>query len=193
MIERVRVENSRSRPRSSVTLATTATRIAGTAAITENRPTIWTCSRAAALPAPPRLHDVPDLAADDAEQQQHRERVDPEQGDDHVVGRGDRRQVGQHHEGREGRQQRHADRRRPEQAGRESCRFGRRLGSLRGQRVSNSDRGHELPTSPLAPRRKSSHCGGRAAADAFLQQCCRIGHFRGSADRQTRALIFRQN
>ena len=49
-MRRVRVENSRSRPRSSVTLATTATRIAGTAAITANRPTMRTCSRAAARP-----------------------------------------------------------------------------------------------------------------------------------------------
>ena len=50
MMALVRVENSRSRPRSSVTLATTATRIAGTAAITENSATMRTCSRAAARP-----------------------------------------------------------------------------------------------------------------------------------------------
>ena len=50
MIAWVRVENSRSRPRSSVTLATIATRIAGTAAMTENRATMRTCSRAAARP-----------------------------------------------------------------------------------------------------------------------------------------------
>src|SRR5579883_22153 len=43
-------ENSLSRPRSSVTLATTATRIAGAAATTENRATIRTCSRDAARP-----------------------------------------------------------------------------------------------------------------------------------------------
>ena len=36
-------------------------------------------------PPPPRLEMMPDLAADDAEQQQHRERVHPEQGDDHIV------------------------------------------------------------------------------------------------------------
>jgi hypothetical protein len=50
MINLIRVENSRSRPRSSVTLATTATNMAGTAAITANKPTICTCNRAAARP-----------------------------------------------------------------------------------------------------------------------------------------------
>ena len=104
---------------------------------------------------PPRLENMPDLAADDAEQQQDRERVHPEQGDDHVVGGLDRGEAGEHDEGRAGRQQRHADGRRPDQAGGESCRFGRRLGSLRGQRVSDSDRSHELPSCPLAPRRNS--------------------------------------
>src|SRR6185437_7782943 len=47
---RVGPENSRSRPRSMVTLATIETITAGSTAITENRPTIWTCSRAAARP-----------------------------------------------------------------------------------------------------------------------------------------------
>src|SRR2546425_647698 len=47
---RVGPENSRSRPRSMVTLATTATSTAGSTAITENRLTIWTCSLAAARP-----------------------------------------------------------------------------------------------------------------------------------------------
>ena len=50
MTARVRVENKRSSPRSSVTLATMATRIAGTAAMTENRPTMRTCSLAPARP-----------------------------------------------------------------------------------------------------------------------------------------------
>ena len=50
MAARVRVENSRSRPRSSVTLATMATRIAGAAAMMENRPTMRTCRRAPARP-----------------------------------------------------------------------------------------------------------------------------------------------
>src|ERR1700736_2738577 len=47
---RVGPENSRSRPRSMVTLATTATMTAGNTAMTENRLTIWTCSLAAARP-----------------------------------------------------------------------------------------------------------------------------------------------
>src|SRR5882724_680618 len=43
-------ENRRSKPRSTVILATTAMRIAGTAAITENRTTIRMCSRDPARP-----------------------------------------------------------------------------------------------------------------------------------------------
>src|SRR5215216_1078154 len=50
MTARVRVENQRSRARSMVRLATTASRMAGTAAMTENRPTIRTWSRAPAWP-----------------------------------------------------------------------------------------------------------------------------------------------
>ena len=72
IMARVRVENSRSRPRSSVMLATTATRIAGTAAITANRPTMRTCSRAPARPRRRACTTTPDLAADDAEQQEDR-------------------------------------------------------------------------------------------------------------------------
>ena len=58
-----------------MTLATTATRIAGTAAMIENSATIRTCSRAAGPAAPARLDHPPDLPADDAEQQQHGRRV----------------------------------------------------------------------------------------------------------------------
>src|SRR5450432_4598195 len=47
---RVGPENRRSRPRSMVTLATIETSTAGSSAITENRLTICTCSRAAARP-----------------------------------------------------------------------------------------------------------------------------------------------
>ena len=47
---RVGPENSRSRPRSRVMLATMATTTAGSTAMTENRLTIWTCSLAAARP-----------------------------------------------------------------------------------------------------------------------------------------------
>ena len=63
MTARVRVENSRSRPRSSVTLATIATRIAGTAAMTENRPTMLHVQPRAGAAAAAGLHHLPDLAA----------------------------------------------------------------------------------------------------------------------------------
>ena len=114
---RVRVENSWSRPRSSVMLATIATRIAGTAAMTENRPTMRTCSRAPARPRAAGLHDLPDFAPDDGKQQHHGRGVDQQQRDHDVVGRRDRRQTGEHHEGDEGRQQSQPDRDRPEDAG----------------------------------------------------------------------------
>src|SRR4029078_11746290 len=99
MMARVRVENSRSRPRSRVTLATSATRIAGTAAITPNRPTTWTCSRAAeraraqtddlavrrggGAAAAAGLNHEPDLVGDNADQQEDGQGVDQQQGDDH--------------------------------------------------------------------------------------------------------------
>ena len=59
---RVGPENSRSRPRSMVMLATTATSTAGSTAMIENRPTIWTCSRAAAPASAPGLDHLPDVA-----------------------------------------------------------------------------------------------------------------------------------
>ncbi len=49
-----------------------------------------------------RLHHQPDLAADDAEQQEHRQRVGEQQRDHDRVGRRDRCEIGQHHEGRKG-------------------------------------------------------------------------------------------
>ncbi len=49
-MSRVLVSNQRSRPRLSVTEATIATTIAGTAAINENSATMRTCSREAAFP-----------------------------------------------------------------------------------------------------------------------------------------------
>ncbi len=51
MASRIRSENQGSSPRSIVTVAMTATRIAGSAAMKLNRPTIRTCSPAAAAPA----------------------------------------------------------------------------------------------------------------------------------------------
>ena len=62
-----------------VTLATTATSTAGSTAMIENRLTIWTCSRAAALPAPAGLDHLPDLADDDADQQQDGRRIDQQE------------------------------------------------------------------------------------------------------------------
>jgi hypothetical protein len=50
MIALVRAEKKRSRPRSSVTVATIATRMVGTAAMIANRPTMRTCSRDPARP-----------------------------------------------------------------------------------------------------------------------------------------------
>ena len=114
---RVPAENSWSSPRSSVTLATMATRIAGTAATIENKRDdahVQAC-RGAARAA--RLHHLPDLAGDDADQQQHRRRVGEQQRHHDVVGRQDRREIGEHDEGEEGRQQREADRDRAQGCG----------------------------------------------------------------------------
>ena len=72
MIAWVRVENSRSRPRSSVTLATTATRIAGTAAIDREQPDDPHVQPRRRAAAPAGLHHQPDLAGDDADQQEAR-------------------------------------------------------------------------------------------------------------------------
>src|SRR6478609_3677969 len=93
---RVGPENSRSRPRSMVTLATIETITAGSTAITENRPTICTCRRPA---APSRLHHLDDFADDDPYQKQDGHRVDHQEGADDVAGRLDRGQPRQHHEG----------------------------------------------------------------------------------------------
>ena len=176
--ERVRAENSRSRPRSSVTLATTATRIAGTAAITENRPTIWTCSRAAALPRRRACTICQTSRPMMPSSNRTASALTPSRRDDDVVGRviGVRpartRKVAQR------RQQRHADRGRADQAGRKSCRFGGAAGAAsavtRLARPSSS--------APDRPHRHSAKISihlrrPRAAADAFIQQCCRIATF----------------
>ena len=96
-----------------MTLATIATRIAGTAAITENSPTMRTCRRDRGPAPPARLHQQPDFAADDADAAAAPRRVDEQTGDDHHVGRRDRRQVGEHEECGKRRQQRQRRRRRP--------------------------------------------------------------------------------
>ena len=51
-----------------VTLATMATSTAGSTAMIENRLTTWMCSLRRGTAAPAGLHDLPDLADDDADQ-----------------------------------------------------------------------------------------------------------------------------
>src|ERR1700716_1206628 len=106
---RVGPENSLSRPRSMVTLATIDTSTAGNTAMTENRLTIWTCSRAAARA---RLHHRPGLAADDPDQYQDGRAVDQHEGNDNFACRFDRGQAGEHHEGEKCGYQGQADRKR---------------------------------------------------------------------------------
>ena len=79
--------NQGSRPRSSVTVATTATRIAGSTATRLNSPTMRTCSPAAAAPARRSRISRPGLPGHDADQQQDEDAVDDEHADDDVVGR----------------------------------------------------------------------------------------------------------
>ena len=66
--------------------------------------------------APARLHDVPDFAADDADQQQRGQRIDSQHADNHLMGRRDRRKDGKHRESYRRRQQRHRDGDGPEHA-----------------------------------------------------------------------------
>ena len=63
----------------------------------------------AGAPGAARLHDQPDFAHDDAEQQQHRGGIHQQQRDDHVMGRQDRREIGEDDEGGEGREQSEPD------------------------------------------------------------------------------------
>ncbi|MGY4454125.1 hypothetical protein ACVWZR_008785 [Bradyrhizobium sp. i1.3.1] len=56
---------------------------------------------------PPRQDQLPELADDDANQQQDRGRIDQIEGADHLRRRLDPRETGQDQEGQEGRQQRH--------------------------------------------------------------------------------------
>ena len=67
--------------------------------------------------APARLHDDPDFAADDAEQQQPGHGIAEQQLLDHGVDRRNRGQPGEHQEGGGRREQRYADRDRADQAG----------------------------------------------------------------------------
>ena len=97
-------------------LATIATRMVGTAAMIENKPTMRTCSRAPARPRRRACTMQADLAADDRDQHDTVSAVEPSKSVTTTlwVG-GNRRQAGQHQEGRERRQQRDADRDRSEQ------------------------------------------------------------------------------
>ena len=57
-------------------------------------------------PAPARLQDAPDFPPDERQQKKDRERVHQQEREHDLVGRQNRREVGEHHEGRERRQQR---------------------------------------------------------------------------------------
>ena len=121
------------------------------------------------------LHHLPHFAHDDAEQQQHRRRVREQQRDDDVVGRRNRRQVGENDEGDEGRQQRQTDRDRPEHP-----RFAplggrsRQARFRRWQPVRRSWTPGSGWRSAAAPRRTAQRGERLPGTDAFIQQCCRI-------------------
>jgi hypothetical protein len=131
----------------------------------------------AGAPGTPCLHHQPNLAHDDAEQQQHRGGVHQQQRDDDVMGRRDRRQIGQHDEGGECRQHREADRDRAEHP-----RFGPLGGGCRKRGFGGSGlfdaqmipgRGWQGLTVP-AFRFWARGRVWPSGTDAFLQQCCRI-------------------
>ena len=63
-----------------------------------------------------RLHDAPDLAGHGGDQKEHRHRIGEQEGDHHLVVGLDRREVGQHHEGRERRQERQRHRAKADRA-----------------------------------------------------------------------------
>ena len=165
---RVGPENSRSRPRSMVTLATIETITAGSTAITENRPTICTCSRAAARPRrlactiwtisrtmiPTRSRMVT--------------AVDHQEGADDVAGRLDRGQPRQHHEGEEGRQQRDADgeRRKPSPQGK-SLTFGKQRVEGCGRSLCARHSGKVIADNVIG-----SLIVPGFGTDAFISHCC---------------------
>ena len=76
-------------------------------------------------PAAPRLHNTPDLARNDHNEQKDRDRVGQEERDHDLMGRRDRREPGQHEEGDQRRQQRERNGREAKRP-REPCRRGRR-------------------------------------------------------------------
>ena len=68
-------------------------------------------------PGAASVHHLPNLAHDDAEQNQHRHRIRQQQGNHHIMGGQDRRQVGENDEGDERREQREPDRDRTKGSG----------------------------------------------------------------------------
>ena len=102
----VLVENQLSRPRSSVTLATTATRIAGVAATMLNSATIRIWRRAAARRRLPGEDQRRDLPADDQDEEEREAPVEDQDREDDRLGRRDRRQAHEDEEGPDGNRQR---------------------------------------------------------------------------------------
>ena len=126
-------------------------------------------SRAA---APARLDHQPDLAGDDAEQQEHGCGVDQEQRDHHR--NGSARSASDRPAPR--RWQRPTASPAPRRAGRAHAdrpvRRGR--GEFGGRRLVNAgDAGHRAPKSTTAPAGAIAR-GLDRPTDAFIQQCCRI-------------------
>ena len=183
MIALVRVENSRSRPRSRVMLATTRDedgRHRRDHREQRDDPDVQP-RRGAAAPA--GLHHEPDLAGDDAEQQEDGERVDQQQRDDDLMGRRDRRQVGKHHEGRKGRQQRKAEPRRdraPAWHGSAAWPRFRQVSvwsTLAILVIMPRQPRLELSTRRPGCAHRNAPAGWNRPTDAFIQQCCPIATF----------------
>src|SRR3954463_7025961 len=124
MTSRICSENQGWRPRSRVTDATSATRIAGRVATRLNRPTTRPCSRAAAAPArrprprpgEPRPNEALGLPRYHADEKQDEEAVQPEDRQDDLVRRDDRGRAGENEKRRERRPQRRDDRQRADPA-----------------------------------------------------------------------------
>ncbi len=129
----------------------------------------------AAAPGPPAR-----LPADDAEQQQHGHRVAKQHGDDDVMGRRDRREVGQYQEGDAAPTAAPA-RPRPRPAGAPTVRE-RRSRQRQAPRWRPGRRWSSLATTDnagvLHERDGEIPCPP-AQSDAFVQQCCRIATIPG--------------
>ena len=110
--------------------------------------------QASPRPAPtPRLDDMPDLAPDNNEQQQHRDGIYPQQRNYHIRGRVDGQKAGQHHERNHCRQQRHDDGDHADQPGRKprTCRY--RVRRLDGGSVFDGRHRHPGNLRPAAKAR----------------------------------------